>query len=286
MTAVPLHKKRAGQVEVWTINLPELRNPISAPEMAYAFEDAVEDATADDVRAIILTGAGTAFSAGGNIRDMEHRRGLFGGSLIDQRQSYRRGLQRIPRALYECDIPIIAAINGAAIGVGFDLALMCDIRIAAESAVMAESYVQLGLIPGGGGAWLMPKLVGGAVAAELLFTGRRVHAAEALELGIVSRVVPDDELLDHALVLADQIAANAPQAVRVAKRLLREGGSQSLSSHLELAAALQPLLQASADHREALMSVLERRPAAYPASQGTNGNHASESVTPTGDENA
>lgn len=264
MEESPLRRERRDHVETWTIDLPDRRNPISAPDMGDAFVRAVEEATDADVRAIVLTGAGSAFSAGGNIRDMQERRGLFGGTPAEQRTAYRRGIQRIPRAIYDCDIPIIAAINGPAIGVGLDLALMCDLRIAGESAVMAESYVTLGIIPGGGGAWLLPQIVGVPRAAELLLTGCRISAAEALEFGLVSRVVADDELLVVAHELADRIAANAPYAVRAAKRLLREGRAQSLASHLELAAALQPILQETDDHREALAAMLERRPATFP----------------------
>src|SRR5690606_22087122 len=124
-------------------------------------------------------------------------------------------------------------------------ALMCDIRSAADTATFAESYARLGIIPGGGGAWLLPQAIGTSAAAELLFTGRRVDAARALELGLVSQVVAGGELMSHAHALADEIAANAPHAVRAAKRLLREARDQSLPSHLELAAAIQPLLQAT-----------------------------------------
>jgi enoyl-CoA hydratase/carnithine racemase len=261
----PLKIDRHGTIEIWTINLPEQRNPISSPEMADAFESAVSTAMSEDVRAIVLTGAGSAFSAGGNIKDMDQRKGLFGGTALEQRTAYRTGIQRIPRALLGCDIPLIAAINGPAIGVGFDLTMMCDLRIAARSAVMAESYVQLGIIPGGGGAWLLPRAIGAARAAELLFTGDRIDADAALQYGIVSRVVDDDELLDVARELASKIARNSPDAVRVAKRLMREGAQQSMPSHLEFAAALQPLLQGSANHREALSSFLERRSPVYPA---------------------
>lgn len=265
----PMTIERSDTIEVWTLDLPDQRNPISSPEMADAFESAVRTAMSGDVRAIVLTGAGSAFSAGGNIKDMDQRRGLFGGTALEQRNAYRTGIQRIPLALLACDIPLIAAINGPAIGVGFDLTMMCDLRIAGRSAVIAESYVQLGIIPGGGGAWLLPRAIGAARAAELLFTGKRIDAETALEYGIVSRVVDDQDLMDVARELATDIARNAPDAVRVAKRLMREGTQQSMSSHLEFAAALQPLLQASANHREALSSFLERRSPVYPASDPT-----------------
>ncbi|MCX4385672.1 crotonase/enoyl-CoA hydratase family protein [Micromonospora peucetia] len=256
----PVLVERDGHVETWTINLPEARNPISGDDVIDALVARVDAVNADRaVRAVILTGAGSAFSAGGNVKDMADRVGLFGGAPHELRDGYRRGIQRIPRAMYACDVPLIAAVNGAAVGAGCDLALMCDLRIASERAFFAESFVKLGIIPGDGGAWLLPRAVGAARAAEMALTGDRVDAATALEWGLVSRVVPHGELLAEARRLADRVAANPPHAVRMAKKLLREAQHQSLDSILELSAAMQALAHQTRDHDEAVRAFLDRR---------------------------
>ncbi|MEH0973719.1 crotonase/enoyl-CoA hydratase family protein [Micromonospora sp. CPCC 205546] len=256
----PVLVERDGSVETWTLNLPESRNPVSGDEVIDALVARVDAVNADrGVRAVILTGAGSAFSAGGNIKDMAERVGLFGGAPHELRDGYRRGIQRIPRAMYACDVPLIAAVNGAAVGAGCDLALMCDLRIASERAFFAESFVKLGIIPGDGGAWLLPRAVGAARAAEMVLTGDRVDAATALQWGLVSRVVPHGELLAEARRLADRVAANPPHAVRMAKKLLREAQHQSLDSILELSAAMQALAHQTRDHDEAVRAFLDRR---------------------------
>ncbi|MEE4024866.1 crotonase/enoyl-CoA hydratase family protein [Gordonia sp. PKS22-38] len=247
----PLDIDISDGVAVWTINLPDVGNAITGTDVIAAFERAVDDTNADNaVRAVILTGAGHIFSAGGNVREMADRQGLFGLDAVDQRHGYADGIQRIPRALQRCEVPVIAAVNGAAVGAGCDLAMMCDLRVAAESSFFAESFVQVGLIPGDGGSWFLQRAIGYERAAEMTFTGDRVDAATALEWGLVSRVVPDDVLLDEAKALAARIAKNPPHALRMAKRLLTESRSGSLDSVLNLAAAMQPLAHQTSEHKE------------------------------------
>jgi enoyl-CoA hydratase/carnithine racemase len=137
---------------------------------------------------------------------------------------------------------------------------MCDLRIAAASARFAESFVKVGIIPGDGGAWLLPRLIGYSRAAELALTGDMIDAAQALSIGLISRVVPDADLLTEARALAERIAANPPHAVRMTKRLLLEGRHTRLDTLLEMAAAMQSLMHATADHREAVNAFLEKRP--------------------------
>ena len=252
--------EREGHVETWTINRPEQRNPVSDPDVVDALVALVDRVNQDhEVRALILTGAGSAFSAGGNVKDMAKGVPPFGGPPHLSREGYRRGIQRIPRAFASLDVPVVAAVNGPAIGAGCDLALMCDLRIASSTAVFAESFVKLGLIPGDGGAWLLPRVVGAARAAEMTLTGDRIDADTALQWGLVSRVVEPDQLLSSARALAHRIVVNPPHAVRGAKRLLRESQHQSLDSSLELAAAMQPLMHATHDYAEAVAAMLERR---------------------------
>ena len=258
-----LNYEQDGHIVTLTMNEPERRNPLTGNTAVEEFLAAVGRIEADhSVRAVILTGAGTAFSSGGNIHDMErHASGSVPGMEI--RQDYRRGIQQLPLALFNLEVPVIAAVNGAAIGAGLDLACMCDIRIASELAKFAESFVKLGIIPGDGGAWLLPRIIGLSRAAELTFTGQMIDAQQALEWNLVSRVVPHDALLATAQGLARAIAANPPHAVRLAKRLLREGMHCRLDTLLEMSAAYQALSHQTADHREAVSAFIEKRPPSF-----------------------
>lgn len=188
---------------------------------------------------------------------------MFGGSPYELRDGYRGGIQRIPRALYHCEVPVIAAVNGPAVGAGCDLTLMCDMRVASTKAWFAESFVQLGIIPGDGGAWLLTKAIGPARAAEMALTGDRVDADTAAAWGLVNEVVEPEQLLEAARALAARVAKNPPHSVRMAKKLLRESQHQSLESLLELSAAMQALAHHTEDHREALTAFGEKRPGEY-----------------------
>lgn len=264
LTDTPLLIDRADHIETWTLNLPDSRNPISARTMVEAICERVAVVNADrDVRAVVLTGAGKAFSAGGNVKDMVDRNGMFGGTPYELRDGYRSGIQRIPRAVYHCEVPVIAAVNGPAVGAGCDLAMMCDLRVASTRAFFAESFVQLGIIPGDGGAWLLTKAIGPARAAEMALTGDRVTAEQALEWGMVNGVSAPEALLETAYALAARVTKNPPHSVRMAKKLLRESQHQSLESLLELSAAMQALAHHTEDHREALAAFGEKRPGVY-----------------------
>jgi enoyl-CoA hydratase/carnithine racemase len=161
------------------------------------------------------------------------------------------------------EVPVIAAVNGPAIGAGCDLACMCDIRIASDRAKFAESFVKLGLVPGDGGAWLLPRIVGFSKASEMALTGDMLDSAAALACGLVSQVVPHDQLMVAARELADRIAANPPHAVRMTKRLLREAWRASLASTLEASASAQAICHQTSDHQEAVAAFLEKRPAKF-----------------------
>jgi enoyl-CoA hydratase/carnithine racemase len=253
-----------GGVATITLNRPETRNALTEMEVVDALVASLERVQANlAVRAIVLTGAGPAFSSGGNIKHMRDEVGTFGGNSAQIRENYRRGIQRIPRAFHELDVPCIAAVNGPAHGAGCDLALMCDIRIAGQSALFAESFAKVGIIPGDGGAWLLPRVVGLSRAAEMIFTGSPIDAQCALDWGLVSRVVPDAELLPSSLELARRIASNPPNVLRMSKRLIREGQRMDLPSLLELSAAFQGIVHRTADHREAIAATFEKRPPTY-----------------------
>ncbi|KRD12320.1 enoyl-CoA hydratase [Mycobacterium sp. Root265] len=247
--SAPLNIETSGATQVWTIDLPEVGNAITDIGFIGALESAVETVNSDSmIRAVILTGAGKIFSAGGNVKEMADRQGMFGLDAIDQRYAYVDGIQRIPRALARLEVPLIAAVNGPAIGAGCDLATMCDLRIASERASFAESFVQIGLVPGDGGTWFLQRAIGYERAAEMTLTGDRIDAATALAWGLVSRVVPHDELLTAAGELAERITKNPPHALRMAKRLLQESRTGMLESTLGMAAAMQPLAHRDAEH--------------------------------------
>lgn len=236
---------------------PERRNPLTGNSALPEFLEAIDRIHRDvSVRAVILTGAGSAFCSGGNVRDMARYAEMSGMQL---RQEYRLGIQQLPLALFNLEVPVIAAINGPAIGAGLDLACMCDIRIASERAKFAESFVKLGIIPGDGGAWLLPRIIGLSRATELTLTGQTIDARQAAEWCLVSHVVPHEQLLSSAQQMARAIAANPPHAVRLAKRLLREALHTRLDTLLEISAAYQALAHHTNDHREAVSAFLEKR---------------------------
>jgi enoyl-CoA hydratase/carnithine racemase len=256
--------EKDGHIVTITMNRPEMRNPISEAGMVDGIVDALERMSADpDVRCGILTGAGTAFSSGGDLKKMQEGLTQRAQQPTQTPKYYSRGIQRIPLAFAKLDVPVIAAVNGPAIGAGCDLTCMCDIRIAAETARFAESFVKVGIIPGDGGAWLLPRVVGYSKACEMAFTGDMVDAAEALACGLVSKVVPDAELMTAARALAKRIAANPAQAVRMTKRLMAQGRELSLPALLEMSAAMQALAHTTADHREAVNAFLEKRKPAF-----------------------
>jgi enoyl-CoA hydratase/carnithine racemase len=212
-----------------------------------------------DIRCVVLTGAGRAFSAGGDVKAMKAREGAFAGSGVAIRDGYRRNIHRIVRSIYGLEVPAIAAVNGAAIGLGCDVACMTDIRICADNARFGVTFLKLGLIPGDGGAWLLPRTIGMSRAAEMLFTGDVIDAQTAVAWGLVSRAVPAETLLDEAIALANRIAAQPPHALRLAKSLLRQGQSASYDTIMEMSAAAQAISHLTEDHMEGVDALLEKR---------------------------
>jgi enoyl-CoA hydratase/carnithine racemase len=250
---------RDGAVVTMTLADPAARNMIS-PAMTAGITAACDTINADpSIACAILTADGAIFSAGGNIRSMYERSDHFAGNAAEMRRSYEHGVQQIARALYGIEVPVIAAVNGPAMGAGFDIAIMCDIRIAADTAIFAESFIRLGLVSAAGGAWFLPRAIGTSAAAQLTFTGDPVDAQAALALGIVSEVVPIADLMPAARRIAERIACHAPHSVRLNKRLLRESARVDLSSALEMAAAMQAIVQQTDDQYEAVAAAVEKR---------------------------
>ena len=250
----------ADHVTTLTLNRPDSMNPLGAAGDGDAFAGACEAINADmDVRCVILTGAGRAFSAGGDIKAMKEKTGNFGGTAPEIADGYRNNIHKILRALYSLRVPLIAAVNGPAIGLGCDLACLADMRIASEKAKFGVTFLKLGIIPGDGGTWILPRIIGEARAAELFYTGDVIDAATALDWGLVSRVVAHDALMDEANVLAAKVAAMPPHALRQAKNLMRQGRSTTYDAALEMAANAQALMHSTQDHMEGVDALLEKR---------------------------
>jgi len=255
-----LKTQRDGAIQILTMSQPETRNALTGNT---AVDELVEACSAirldTSIRVVVLTAEGPVFSSGGNVKDMLR---FQNQKLLPEtiREEYRNGIQRLPRALYNLDVPVICAINGPAIGAGLDLTCMCDIRIASEKATFAESFVKVGIVPGDGGAWLLPRAVGMSKAAEMAFTGDSLSAQEARACGLVSRVVAPEKLMEEALNLANKIAANPGGVLRMTKRLLREGERSTLDSLLEISAGYQAIAHMTPDHHEAVNAFIEKRP--------------------------
>lgn len=261
MTDPFVRYEQDGRIVTLTLNRPDARNAIGTHQDCLDFVAALQRAQDDPgVSCVILIGEGKSFSAGGNLKAMKERNGIGPLDAPDAtRANYKRGVQAVARALWECEVPMIAAINGHAIGLGLDLACLCDIRIAADSAKLASTFIKMGIVPGDGGAWILPRAVGLSKASEMIFTGEMLDAEAALACGLVSSVVPADRLKSEASRLARTIVENPAKALRLAKRLLREGQHNRLADVLELSAAFQALAHETQDHAEALDAFLEKR---------------------------
>lgn len=252
--------QRRDHIVVLTLNRPETMNALGLAGDGDEFACVCQEINRDsDLRCVVLTGAGRAFSAGGDLRAMRDREGAFAGSGVGIRDGYRHNLHLLVRALHGLELPVIAAVNGPAIGLGCDIACLADIRIASETAKFGITFLKLGIIPGDGGTWLTPRIIGMSRTARLLFTGDVIDAQKSLAWGLVDEVVPPERLMEAALELATAIAAQPPHALRLAKSLLRQGQSASFETMLELSASAQALSHLTDDHMEGVAALLERR---------------------------
>ncbi len=249
-------------IGIITFNRPDRMNTITVPMLNQLSVLLLEADADENVRAIVLTGAGRAWCAGLDIAAAVSGEGIGGDSM--SRPTGEFNLRDAPPVvLHKIDTPTIAALNGGAAGYGLDLALGCDIRIASQKAKLSAAYTARGLVPESGGTWLLPRILGWSKAAELLFTARTLTADEALELGLVSQVTGADETLEVALAMASEIANNAPLAIRASKRMMRHAMTENLEDHVQRQyLALLPLF-ATKDFREGLASYLEKRPAEF-----------------------
>jgi enoyl-CoA hydratase/carnithine racemase len=253
--------EKSGRIVTLTLNRPARRNAIAEHADCEDIVEAVGRAEADaEVSVVILTGAGPAFCSGGDLQSIRDRNGIGPlATVADTRSNYRRGVQRAVQAVMASELVIIGAVNGAAFGLGCDIACLADIRLAADTAKFASNFVKIGLVPGDGGAWILPRVIGYPRAAELMLTGDPIGAAEALQMGLVNKVVPADRLMEEARAFAERVAVNPPRSLRMTKRLLREAQNSRLSDVLELSAALQAIAHETADHREGVEAFLAKR---------------------------
>lgn len=252
--------ERHGAVAVLTLNRPEKLNALGLEGDGVAIRDACDAINADlGVRCVILTGAGKAFSAGGDLKAMQNPDGPFSQSALEVRRHYQQTVHLAVRSLHGIDVPVIAAVNGAAIGLGCDLACLADIRIASDKAVFGATFLKIGLVPGDGGSWLLPRVIGQSRAAELLFTGKNIDARTAADWGLVSYVTGPESLMESAREMADQIAQLPPHALRMTKALLRQSATSTYDAGLDAAVLAQVVSHSTSDHHEGVAAVLERR---------------------------
>ncbi len=246
-----------------TLNRPERMNAISGPMLTLLGEYLLKADADPKVRVVILTGSGRAFCVGLDLVDATQGSGI-GSNSQAQNISVNLDLRNAPpTVLFNLDKPTICALNGAAAGYGLDTALGCDIRIMGESSKLAAAFVKRGVVPESGGTWLLPRLIGWSKAAELIFTGRTLSAADSLALGLASEVVPDLDLMTRARAIAAEIAANAPLAVQSAKRLMRMGMEETFNDHVHHVYLQFLQLVRTQDFREGMTSFLEKRPADF-----------------------
>lgn len=247
----------ADAIATITLDRPDALNSLTVP-LKEDLRAALERVGADRaVRAVVLTGAGRAFCAGQDLRERLEP----GAAPLDE--EIRLRYNPLIRTMWELDKPIVGAINGIAAGAGASLAFACDVRVAAEGASFLLAFGRVGLVPDSGATWLLPRLVGGAKAAELALLGEPLSATEAERLGLVVRVVPADELADAAHVIAARLAAGAPRAIALTRTAFRRSWAATLDEQLELEAELQGEAGATADHAEGIAAFVEKRPPSF-----------------------
>ncbi|EWY38706.1 enoyl-CoA hydratase [Skermanella stibiiresistens SB22] len=245
-----------------TLNRPERMNAFTF-DMIDAWAEALREWRTDDgVKVVVVTGTGAAFCSGGDIVEMGDR---LEQAPVQRKDELFNRVQRIALALEDLDKPVIAAVNGSATGAGMDLALMCDIRYAAAGARFAETYVRIGLVPGAGGAHYLPRLVGVSKALELFLTGEFIDAEEALRVGIVNKVFPDDQLAAEVDKIARRMTRTPSLTLRLLKRSITQGLRNDLRTNLDLISSHYALVTSTEDHRQAVRSFIEGRAARPPA---------------------
>lgn len=246
--------------QLWvTLNNPEQMNAITTP-MIESLVTVLKHADFDRmIRVIVITGAGKSFCAGGDIKAMEEKTGMFAGESNELRMRYMHGIQQIPRCLEEVSTPIIAMVNGAAIGAGCDLAMMCDLRVGSESSKFAETFTRMGLVPGDGGTFFLQRVVGYSRAMQMFLTAEVFEGKRALDYGLLNNLFEDSELLAETSKLAEIVASLAPIAQSMTKKAMKISYLHDLHTSLDTLATFQGLTQRTEDHFEALSAFKQKR---------------------------
>jgi enoyl-CoA hydratase/carnithine racemase len=248
-----------NSVATITLDRPERKNAFTLP-MIDAWVECLRSARSDDsVRVVVVTGAGDSFCSGVDLSVLE----AVEATPLGRKKMLMDRIHQVALAVDDLDKPVIAAMRGAAVGAGLDMALLCDMRIAGRSARLSEGYIKVGLVPGDGGAWLLPRLVGPAKAMELLLTGDFVDADEALRLGMVNHVVDDESVLETAHSLAGRIAAAPPVQIAMIRRLVRQSERVDLRTHFDLVSSHFGVVTSLSDYEEAGRAFREKRPGEY-----------------------
>jgi enoyl-CoA hydratase/carnithine racemase len=254
-----VRSRNEGGVARITLSHPDTRNVITGPDMLEPLLDALDEAEADsEVVVAVIDAEGPAFSAGGDVKQMAAREGLFAGNPAELTERYRETIQQLTRFLLTTDLVTIAMVNGPAVGAGFDLVLGCDLRYGSRNARFAHTFVDIGIVPGDGGAWLLPRVVGWQRATELALTSRFITSAEAESYGVLLEVVPEEKLEGHVMDVARSIAGKPHPAVVMAKRLLRQARTMDLDGFLEFSAALQAVAHSTPEHEAAVADYVRR----------------------------
>ena len=239
-----------------TLNRPESRNAISL-KMISSFEKLLPYADRDpDISVIVLTGAGRSFCAGGDVKDMKSKKGMFAGDSNELRSHYEFGIQKIPRLIESLSTPIIAQVNGAAIGAGCDLAMMCDLRVGDQNSKFAETFARLGLVPGDGGTFFLPRVVGYSKAMEMFLTGQLISGAEAKSYGLLNFLAGKEQSLEEKTKeIIDLILKSSPVALALTKKVLKNSYQLNLNSQLDQLSAYQGMLQRMENHFDRLEEI-------------------------------
>ncbi|TBL76297.1 enoyl-CoA hydratase/isomerase family protein [Paenibacillus thalictri] len=252
--ASPILTSIENHVQIITLNRPEKKNAFNR-EMITAWVQALQDAQHNDqVHVIVVTGAGSAFCSGGDVDGMRPIQ-----TPLDNKNKLWEHIHRVPLTLKAIDKPVIAAINGPAVGAGLDMALMCDMRTMVSDSKVSEGYVKVGLVPGDGGAFFLPQIIGEAKALELLWTGKFITSEEALQLGLVNHVYPQEQFMEQTMKLAAQIAEGPQIAIRMTKRAVRYARTMELEPALDLMSSHYAIIKETEDHKEGVAAFKEKR---------------------------
>ena len=250
--------------QLWvTLNNPDQMNAITT-NMIESLTQVMSYADFDkNIKVIVLTGKGKNFCAGGDIKAMEEKSGMFAGESNELRARYQHGIQRIPQCMEAISTPVIAMVNGAAVGAGCDLSMMCDLRIGNSKTKFAETFTKMGLVPGDGGTFFLQRVIGYAKAMQMFLLAKAYEGREAFDFGLLNFLVDDDSLLEETYKLAEMICTQAPVAQKLTKKAMKISYLHDLQTSLDVLASFQGISQRTSDHFEAIKSFKEKRPAHF-----------------------